>query len=112
MVERDNGFHDEKNRRILEQQRAYEGILERTKPAAEWESQLHPPLLNHEIETAMTMLLDDDVEFEIVPTPKEYKGSAWDEAVAGATANEWLFRRQMGSGGDRFSEFQRPFVLN
>ena len=111
MLERENAFHDEKNRRILEQQRAYEGILERTKPAAEWESKLHPPLINHAIETAMTMLLEDDVKFEISPVPKEYKGTAWQDALDGADANEVLFRRQMGSSADRFSEFQRPFVL-
>jgi hypothetical protein len=110
-VERDNAFHDEKNRRILQQQEAYEGILKREKPAAGWESQLHPPLINHAIETAMTMLLDDDVKFSIKPIPKEYKGSSWKDAIDGAEANEILFRQQMGSAGDRFNEFQRPFVL-
>lgn len=112
MMERDNAFHDEKNRRIVEQQRAYEGILRRDgKPAADWESHLHPPLINHAIETAMVMLIEDDIKFDIEPIPKEYKGAEWDEAVDGAQANEWLFERQMGSAGDRFAEFQRPFVL-
>lgn len=111
LVERDNAFHDTKNRRILQQQRAYEGILERSKPAAEWESQLHPPLINHAVETAMTMLVDNDLRFEIKPLPREYKGSQWQDAVKGAEANEVLFRRQMGQSGDRFNEFLRPFVL-
>jgi len=111
-VERDNAFHDEKCRRILTQQRAYEGILTRDKPAAEWESKLHPPLLNHALETAMTMLVDSDMKFKITPSPKEYKGSTWQDAVAGADANEALFRRQMGQGGDRFNEFLRPYVMN
>lgn len=111
-VERDNAFHDEKNRRILSQQRAYEGILTRDKPAASWESRLHPPLINHSVETAMTMLVDSDIRFEIKPLPKEYRGSDWQDAVKGAEANEVLFRRQMGQSGDRFNEFLRPFVLN
>jgi hypothetical protein len=111
MLERDTAFHDIKNARILSQQEAYEGILRREKPAAEWESQLHPPLLNHAIETAMTMLLDSDVDYKITPLPKEYKGDSFKEAVRGAEANEVLFRRQMGGTGDRFNEFLRPFVL-
>jgi hypothetical protein len=100
MMEKDSTFHDEKNMRILAQQEAYEGILKRDKPAAEWESQLHPPLLNHALETAMTMLLDSDRKFKIKPVPKEYKGATWQEAVKGAEANEVLFRRQMGTSGD------------
>jgi hypothetical protein len=111
MVERDTAFHDLKNERILRQQQAYEGILTRDKAAADWESQLHPPLINHSIETAMTMLLDSDVKFKITPQPKEYKGNAWQDAVRGAEAHEVLFRRQMGVDGDRFNEFMRPFVL-
>lgn len=111
VVERETAFHDEKNRRILQQQEAYEGILKREKPAAEWESQLHPPLINHAIETAMTMLLESNIKYEIKPTPQEYKGKSWEDAVIGAKANEALFDRQMGTSGDRFYEFQRPFVL-
>lgn len=111
MMERDQAFHDQKNERILRQQEAYEGILKREQPAAGWESQLHPPLINHSIETAMTMLVDDDIQFKINPSPKEYKGSSWEDAAKGAQANEMLFRRQMGSSGDRFNEFMRPFVL-
>ena len=110
-IERDTTFHDTKNQRILLQQEAYEGILKITDEAAGWESHLHPPLINHAIETAMTMLVEDDVQFEIKPIPKEYKGQDWLDAVDGAKANEVLFRRQMGTAGDRFYEFQRPFVL-
>ena len=75
MLERENAFHDEKNRRILEQQRAYEGILERTKPAAEWESKLHPPLINHAIETAMKMSIRACLQ-----------GLRWHPAPAGTAA--------------------------
>lgn len=112
MVERDTAFHDMKNERILHQQEAYEGICRRSKPAAEWESAIYPPLINHSIETAMTMLVDDDMDFKITPLPKEYKGGQWQEAMRGAEANEVLFRRQMGITGDRFDEFLRPFVLS
>lgn len=111
MVERDTAFHDTKNERILQQQEAYEGICNRSKPAAEWESQLYPPLIGHAVETAMTMLVDDDMDFKVKPVPKEYKGSTWQDAVKAAENNEVLFRRQTGSSGDRFNEFLRPFVL-
>ena len=111
MMERDTAFHDIKNERILRQQEAYEGILRLEEPAAEWESQLHPPMINHAIETAMTMLVDDDMKFKIKPVPSEYKGGTWQEAVRGAEANEVLFRRQTGTNGDHFNEFLRPFVL-
>jgi hypothetical protein len=111
MIERDHAFHETKNRRMLEQARAYEGVLERSKPAAEWESNLHPPLINHAVETAMTMLVDGDIRFQVKPLPQEYKGTQWQDAVAGAKANEFRLRRQMGQSGDRFNEFLRPFVL-
>ena len=62
MVERDSAFHDEKNRRILKQQEAYEGIHKREKPAAERETQQHPPLNKHSNETAKTMLLGSDMK--------------------------------------------------
>lgn len=111
VMERDTAFHDLKCQRILKQQEAYEGILKREQPAAEWESQLHAPLINHSIETAMTMLLDSDMRFQITPMPQEYQGSAWADAMRGAEAHETLFRRQMGTTGDRFDEFMRPYVL-
>jgi hypothetical protein len=110
-VERDGAFHDQKNERILAQQRAYEGFFEPDSQAADWESKLHPPLINHSIETAMSMLVEDDIQFEISPAPQAYEGQAWHEAVDAAQNNEVLFRRQMGNKGDRFHEFQRPFVL-
>jgi hypothetical protein len=110
-MERDQAFHDTKNARILAQQEAYEGVLKASDDAAGWESDLHPPLINHSVETALTMLLDSDTKFKVKPLPKEYKGSDWQEAVRGADANEVLFRRQMGASGDRFNEFMRPFVL-
>jgi hypothetical protein len=110
-MERDTAFHDIKCERILRQQEAYEGILRLEQPAAEWESKLHPPLINHALETAMTMLLDSDMKFKVKPLPKEYKGATWQDAVRGGEANEVLFRRQMGATGDRFNEFLRPFVM-
>jgi len=111
MVERDGAFHDEKKQRILAQQEAYEGILKQSDDAAQWESSLHPPLINHAVETAMTMLVEDNIEFEITPLPREYTGHDWQDAVEAGKNNEVLFRRQMGNQGDRFHEFQRPFVL-
>jgi hypothetical protein len=59
----------------------------------------------------MTMLVDDDMDFNIKPIPKEYKGSTWQDAVRAAESNEVLMRRQMGTAGDHFNEFLRPFVL-
>lgn len=108
-VEFDLAFHDMKLRRIQKQQQAYEGLLQPLSEAAQWESQLAPPILNHAIEVAMTMLVDPDVSFEITPQPKFYSADDWKAALDGARAHERLFRRQMIQ--DRFREFGRPFVL-
>lgn len=108
-LEDSNDYHDAKRSKIKEQQEAYEGILRLNDSAAQWESQLHPPLINHSIETAMQMLLDDDIRFKMTPTPRFYRPGEYDEAMDGARAHEILFRQQMAA--DRFDEFQRPFVL-
>lgn len=108
-MEMSQPFHDEKLRRIKLQQDAYEAILQPTAAAAEWESKLHPPILNHAIETAMTMLQDDEVAFSVTPMPKFYDAKSWGTAQEGAEAHERLFKRQMVA--DRFDEFQRPFIL-
>ena len=108
-LERSHAYHDEKNRRIRKQQDAYEGILNPLSEAAQWESQLHPPILNHTIETALTMLVDNDTQFKIDPLPRNYKPGEYQDAIDGAKAHEDLFKRQMIA--DRYNEFLRPFVL-
>lgn len=108
-LERSHAYHDEKNRRIRKQQDAYEGILNPLSEAAQWESQLHPPILNHTLETALTMLVDNDVDFKIDPLPRNYKAGEYQDALDGAKAHEMLFKRQMEA--NRFNEFLRPFVL-
>lgn len=108
-LEGSHAYHDAKNSRIRSQQKAYEGILDYMDEANQWESKLHPPILNHTIETALTMLVDDDVEFEVKPVPRFYTPDTWQDAQAGAKAHEALFKQQMLA--DRFDEFVRPFVL-
>ena len=77
--------------------------------AAQWMSQLHPPILNHSIEVAMPMLIDDDIRFKITPKPRLWKPGEYDAAAEGAKVHEILFKYQMQE--DHFDEFQRPFVL-
>lgn len=108
-LEGSHEYHDAKRENIKRQQEAYEGILKINSEAAQWESHLHPPLINHTIETAMSMLLDDDIRYKITPKPRFYKPGEFDTALEGAKAHEALFRHQMVN--DRFDEFQRPFVL-
>lgn len=108
-LERSQEFHDTKLKRIKEQQLAYEGLASPYADSMQWESQLRPPILNHSIETAMTMLVDDEIDFDVKPAPRHYEADEWKAALAGAEAHEDLLKQQMIE--DYFDEFLRPFIL-
>jgi hypothetical protein len=108
-LEASQPYHDQKNERIKKQDEAYEGILHPLSEAAQWRSQLHPPMLNHTIETALTMLVDDEKEFDIRPVAKDYSDNEWRDALAGAKAHKSLFQQQ--TLADHYDELERPFIL-
>lgn len=108
-LEASQPYHDQKCERIKKQDEAYEGILHPLSEAAQWRSQLHPPMLNHTLETALTMLVDDEKDFDIRPTAKHYDDQGWQDALDGAKAHKDLFKQQMIA--DHYDEIERPFIL-
>ncbi len=108
-LEKCEQFHDKLVRDVAERWEAYEGHMGTDSDAAQWQSQLHPPLLNHISETTVAALLDDRFQYRIRPAPRYYDPGEYESARKGAKAHEILFRRQLHQ--DRFNEFQRPFVL-
>lgn len=89
---------------------AYEGILEARSDAAQWTSKLHPPYINHIVETTLASLIDENLSFYLRPRPKL---GATDEQIAvmreASQGFEALLSWQMEQ--DHFSEQQRPFML-
>jgi hypothetical protein len=83
--------------------------MNRMSDAAMWQSQLHPPYLNHIVETHVASLVDEKLSFRVTPKPKRYDPQEWEVANAGAEAHEDLHRQQMRR--DRFHEQQRPLTL-
>lgn len=109
-VEKSVAFHDEFVRRAEDRWDSFEGRLRHNMDAAQWQSQLHPPYLNHIVETTVAGLLEDRLQFRVRPKPRMWNPGEYEQASGGARAHEMLFRSQLGA--DRFNEFQRPFVLS
>lgn len=109
-VEECQGFHDDLVKKVATRRKQFEGILERTTEAARWMSQLHPPYINHIVETTIAGLIEDQLKYRVTPSPRLYNQGEFDAALQGAKAHEDLFAAQLKA--DRFNEFQRPFVLD
>jgi hypothetical protein len=109
-IEESQPFHDDLVNKIDARWKSFEGILDPDKAAAQWRSQLHPPYVNHIVETTVAGLMDDRFGFRVTPAPRFYNQGEFERALAGAKAHEDLFRVQLKN--DRFNEFQRPFVLD
>lgn len=108
-VEKSSQFHDALVNRMRVQTDAYEGVLRASSDAAQWQSQLHPPILNHIVEVSIAPLLEDALAYKITPKPRFFDPGEYERMKQGARAHEILFRQQLAA--DRFNEFQRPFVL-
>lgn len=109
-VEECQGFHDDLVADVEKRRKQFEGVLERNSDAAKWMSQLHPPVLNHIVETTISGLMEDRLKYRVTPTPKLYNPGEFEQAQLGAKAHEDVFAIQLRQ--DRFNEFQRPFVLD
>ena len=110
LVEESNGFHDKLVALCDKRWREFEGQLARNSKAARWQSQLHPPYLNHIVETQLAGLLDERLSFRVKPMPRFYEPGEYLEVRQGAKAHEILARHQLKQ--DRFDEFQRPYALD
>ena len=109
-VEKSSQFHDKFVEDAERRWDAFEGRLRAGQDAAQWQSQLHPPLLNNIVETTVAGLLEDKLQFRVKPKPRFWNPGEFVAAQKGARAHEMLFRCQLAH--DRFNEFQRPFVLS
>lgn len=110
MVEECQAFHDNLAKTVEQRWRQFEGVLEVASDAAQWRSQMHPPYINHIVETTIAGLLDDRFAFQVTPKPRFDNPGEYEQAQQGARAHEILFRQQMKA--DRFNEFQRPYTLD
>lgn len=109
-VEEATSFHDEMVAACDKRWRAFEGQMARNAEAARWHSQLHPPFLNHIVETQLAGLLDERISFRVKPMPRFFNPGEYLEIRQGAKAHEILARHQLAR--DRFDEFQRPYTLD
>lgn len=110
LVEESSAFHDKLVSDCDKRWREFEGRMDWGSDAARWQSKLHPPYLNHIIETQIAGLLDERLSFRVTPQPRLYNPGEHELARDGAKAHEILLRCQMKQA--RFSEFQRPFALD
>lgn len=108
-VEAGQQFHDRIVTAHEKRFRAFEGKMERFSDAAQWQSQLHPPYLNHIVETHVSSLVDDQFAFRVKPKPRLYSPAEFERATLGAKAHEDLHRQQLAN--DRFNEVQRPLAV-
>lgn len=110
LVEESNGFHDRLVKDSERRWREFEGRLERNSEAAQWKSQLHPPYLNHIVETQLAGLLDERFSFRVSPAPRLFNPGEYQSAKLGAKAHELLLRQELKEA--RFNEFTRPYALD
>jgi len=92
--------------------KAYRGVVDELREAAEWTSKLYPPYIMHIVETSLASLVDDRLSYRIRPraTMEQYfDPSAGERARLGSEAHQVLFDWQVRRSG--FHEEQRPFAL-
>jgi hypothetical protein len=108
-VELSQPFHDTIVRNHEKRFKSFEGKMEKFAQAAQWQSQLHPPYLNHIVETHVASLIDDTFSFKVKPKPRLYSQAEFELATLGAKCHEDLHKQQLAN--DRFNEQQRPIAL-
>lgn len=108
-VELSQAFHDKIVASHERRFRAFEGHMAQSSQAAQWQSQLHPPYLNHIVETHVSSIVDDTFSFRVKPKPRLYGPQQFELALLGAKAHEDLHKQQLAN--DRFNELQRPLAL-
>ena len=102
--------HDRFVEKLRKRYDAYRGVLDIRSDAAMWTSKLHPPFINHIVETTLAGLVDDRLKFKVRPRPRFYDTpDEYDRANKGARAHEILHNTQLKA--DRFNEKLRPFAL-
>lgn len=102
-------YHDDFVARVDKRYKSFEGRLDVTDSAAEWQSQLHPPYVNHIVETTLAGLVDQRFSYRVRPADRFYDPGEYEMVAQGAKAHERLHRCQLKQ--DSFNDLMRPFAL-
>lgn len=101
--------HDRFVEKLRKRYAAYRGELEIKSEAAQWTSKLHPPFVNHIVESTLAGVVDGRLTFRVRPRPRFYEPDEYERVKKGAKAHEILHDAQLKA--DRFHEKLRPFAL-
>lgn len=104
--------HSEFVQKVEARYKAYRGVLDRVSDAAQWTSKLHPPYIQHIVETTLASMVEDRIRFRIRPRVTLeliHDPEASKRSKEGARAHQILFDWQIRQS--RFNEIQRPFCL-
>ena len=102
-------YHDRFVDKIIESERAYHGIIKKASDANRWKSKLHPPWINHIVETTLASLVEEKLAFQIRPAARFFEEGEYERAEQGARGHEMLLTQQLVQ--DRFQEKQRPVAM-
>lgn len=95
---------------VEESYKAWRAVLEKKSTAAQWESKMAPPYIQHIVETSLASMMDEDLKFKIEPLPTlNAEPDELEFAEQGAEALEILLRQQLQK--DRINEKMRPALL-
>lgn len=98
--------------KVEDRYKAYRGIYDKLREAADWTPKLTPPYIQHIVETNLASLVDDKFRYKVRPLPSVEIMSDPDaqaQAKLGVEAHQALMDWQIVQ--DRFSALQRPFCL-
>lgn len=102
-------WHDGFSEKVEQRYRAYDGVLERASEAKQFDFKVHPPFINHIVETGLAGYINDPFRFRILPRPKLFDPQEFERLTTGAKAFELLIARQLERA--RMDENERPFAL-
>jgi hypothetical protein len=104
-----NVWHDDFITNVEKRYKSYRGILERRSEAASWTSKLHPQYAYAAIETIVSNLIDDRLEFDVQPRIRLTSPQEIQNAIIGAKAMKLLLDYE--NELDHLDEKQREFAL-
>ena len=102
-------YHDKFVSKLEKNYEAYRGHLSIRSDAAQWTSKLHPPWINHIVETTIASLTDDKLAYRVKPKARFYDPGEYDKVKQAAKAHDILMANQLSV--DKFCEVQRPLAL-
>lgn len=95
--------------KVEERYVSWRGTLEYGSKAAQWTSKLHPPYVQHIIETSLASLIDDRLSYKIRPRHTLARPETAAALRKGADAHQIIFDWQTRES--KLAEIQRPFIL-